>query len=59
MSVESIIDLISNLGLSVALLLYFIYKDNKFTENITKAITSIDESLNIIQTILLKEENKL
>lgn len=59
MSVESIVDLISNLGLSVALLLYFIYKDNKFTENITKAITSIDESLNIIQTILLKEEKKL
>lgn len=59
MSVESIVELISNLGLSVALLLYFIYKDNKFTENITKAITSIDESLNIIQTILLKEEKKL
>ena len=59
MSVESIIELISNLGLSVGLLIYFIYKDNKFTENITKAITSIDESLNIIQTILLKEEKKL
>jgi hypothetical protein len=59
MSVEEIIELISNLGLSVGLLLYFIYKDNKFTENITKAITSIDESLNIIQTILLKEDNKL
>lgn len=59
MSVESIVELISNLGLSVALLIYFIYKDNKFSENITKAITSIDESLNIIQTILLKEEKKL
>ena len=46
---DDIINLIVNNGTAVALLIYFIYKDNKFTENITKALTSIEESLEIIK----------
>lgn len=46
---DEIINLIVNNGTAVALLIYFIYKDNKFTENITKALTSIEESLEIIK----------
>lgn len=46
---NEIINLIVNNGTAVALLIYFIYKDNKFTENITKALSSIEESLEIIK----------
>lgn len=46
---DEIMNLIVNNGSAVALLIYFIYKDNKFTENITKALSSIEESLEIIK----------
>ena len=46
---NEIADLMINNGTAIALLIYFIYKDNKFTENITKALTSIEESLEIIK----------
>ncbi len=51
---ENIITMIINNGSAIALLAYFIYKDNKFTENITKALTSIEESLEIIKESVIK-----
>ncbi len=53
---ENIITMVINNGSAIALLAYFIYKDNKFTETITKALTSIEESLEIIKESL-KEGN--
>lgn len=53
---DDIINLIVNNGTAVALLIYFIYKDNKFTENITKALTSIEESLEIIKESVSKNK---
>lgn len=53
---DKIIDMIVNNGTAVALLVYFIYKDNKFTENLTKALTSIDESLELLKNELLKKD---
>ena len=46
---NDIITLIINNGSAVALLAYFIYKDNKFTQTITTALTTINESLEIIK----------
>ncbi len=46
---EDIVSLIVNNGAAIALLVYFIYKDNKFTETITKSLTAINESLEIIK----------
>lgn len=46
---EQIIDLLVNNGTAIALLVYFIYKDNKFTEQITKSLTAIDDSIEIIK----------
>ena len=51
---DNILTLIINNGSAIALLAYFIYKDNKFTENITKALTSIEESLEIIKESVKK-----
>ena len=53
---DEIMNLIVNNGSAVALLIYFIYKDNKFTENITKALTSIEESLQIIKESVSKNK---
>ena len=39
---NDIITLIVNNGSALALLTYFIYKDNKFTETITTALASIN-----------------
>ena len=56
---EQIVDLIVNNGTAIALLVYFIYKDNKFTEQMTKSLTAINDSLDIIKDkVLSEEENK-
>lgn len=53
---DEIANLMINNGTAIALLIYFIYKDNKFTDNITKALTSIEESLQIIRDSLNKNK---
>ncbi len=53
---EQIIDLIVNNGTAIALLVYFIYKDNKFTEQLTKSLTAINDSLEIIKDEMLGKE---
>lgn len=53
MGIKEIATTIINTGSTVVLLAYFIYKDNKFTETINKALTSINESLEIIRNKLL------
>ena len=53
---DEIVNLMVNNGTAIALLIYFIYKDNKFTENITKALTSIEESLEIIKDSVNKNK---
>lgn len=50
---DQIIDIIVNNGTAIALLIYFIYKDNKFTEQITKSLTAINDSLEIIKDEIL------
>lgn len=51
---DVIFDIIKNIGIPAGLLCYFMYKDNKFTETITKALTSIDDSLEIIRETVVK-----
>lgn len=53
---DEIVNLIVNNGTAIALLVYFIYKDNKFTENITKALSSIEDSLEIIKESVNKNK---
>ena len=57
MEVKQIIDLIINNGTAVALLIYFIYKDNKFTSQIEKALVSIDESLKILRDTMDRKDD--
>ena len=55
---NEILSAIINNGSAIALLAYFIYKDNRFTETITKALTSIDDSLEIIKRQIIKGGEK-
>ena len=53
---EDIITLLVNNGSAIALLAYFIYKDNKFNDTINKSLTNISDSLQVIKDML--EERK-
>lgn len=57
-NMDDIITLIINNGSAVALLAYFIYKDNKFTQTITTALASINESLEIIKESIKEVRKK-
>lgn len=52
---NDIASMIINNGAAIGLLIYFVYKDNKFTAMISKSLTNISNSLDIIQDILNKE----
>lgn len=54
MKIEDLVKLIVDNGISIALLIYFVYKDNKFTENITKSLTAIQDSLEILKDNVVK-----
>lgn len=53
---DQLIDLIVNNGTAIALLVYFIYKDNKFTDQMTKSLTAINDSLDIIKDKVLDDK---
>lgn len=55
---NDIASMIINNGAAIGLLVYFVYKDNKFTSMISKSLTNISNSLDIIQDILNKEVKK-
>lgn len=55
---EQIVNLIINNGCAVGLLIYFIYKDNKFSDTINKALTNISDSIEVIKDLLMKEGEK-
>lgn len=55
---NDIASMIINNGAAIGLLVYFVYKDNKFTSIISKSLTNISNSLDIIQDILNKEVKK-
>lgn len=52
---NDVTSMIINNGAAIGLLVYFVYKDNKFTSMISKSLTNISNSLDIIQDILNKE----
>lgn len=52
---NDITSMIINNGAAIGRLVYFVYKDNKFTSMISKSLTNISNSLDIIQDILNKE----
>ena len=47
--VEEIVNLVMSNGLAVAIVVYFLYKDYRFNESITKVLTEVKEILAVLK----------
>ena len=54
MSVEQIISLVTNNGESIGLLLYFVYRDNKFMNTLNTTLTTLRNTTESIKKMLEK-----
>lgn len=50
----SLIDILVNHGCAVALVAYYFVKDYKFTENLTKTLTMLEQSINNLHDVIVK-----
>ena len=58
MSVEQIISVITNNGVSIGLLLYFVYRDNKFMNTLNTTLTTLRNTTESIKKMLEKRDSK-
>ena len=58
MIMNDIVNLIINSGVSVVIVAYFIFKDNKFNNELVKTMTEITVTLKDIQEDLKSYKNK-
>ena len=58
MSVEQIISLVTNNGVSIGLLLYFVYRDNKFMNTLNTTLTTLRNTTESIKKMLEKRDTK-
>lgn len=50
MGFEQIVEIVLNNGMSVAIILYFLYKDYKFNDSILKVLGEVKEVLSSLKT---------
>ena len=50
MTFDQIIEVVLNNGMSVAIILYFLYKDYKFNDSILKVLGEVKEVLSSLKT---------
>lgn len=55
---EQIVQLASNVGVTVVVIAYFMYRDNKFMTELQKMLTTMNDSLTTIDQLLLHEKLK-
>lgn len=53
---NDVLNAIVNNGVAIGMLMYFIYKDSKWTETINKSLTSINDSLEVIKETVVKKK---
>lgn len=53
---EQIVQLASNVGVTVVVIAYFMYRDNKFMTELQKMLTAMNDSLTTINQLLLQEK---
>ena len=56
MDVETIVSLIVNNGVAVGLLAYFVYRDNKFMNQLTITLSTLQKSVDSVKRLLEKRE---
>lgn len=55
---EQIAQLATNVGVTVVIIAYFMYRDNKFMSELQKTLTTMNDSLTTINQLLLHENLK-
>lgn len=58
MTIEQIISVITNNGVSIGLLLYFVYRDNKFMNTLNTTLTTLRNTTESIKKMLEKRDTK-
>lgn len=53
---EQIVQLASNVGVTIVVIAYFMYRDNKFMTELQKMLTTMNDSLTTINQLLIKEK---
>lgn len=56
MDVETVVSLIVNNGVAVGLLAYFVYRDNKFMNQLTVTLTTLQKSVDSVKRLLEKRD---
>lgn len=52
---ENIINLVVSNGIGVACIVYFMFRDYRFQDNISKTLTTLQETTELIKDFLIKE----
>ena len=58
MTIEQVISVITNNGVSIGLLLYFVYRDNKFMNTLNTTLTTLRNTTESIKKMLEKRDSK-
>ena len=58
MTIEQIISVITNNGVSIGLLLYFVYRDNKFMNTLNTTLTTLRNTTESIKKMLEKRDSR-
>ncbi len=55
---ETIVDLLVNNGVAIAVVAFFMWKDIRFMDTIQQTLTSLDESTKLIEKYFIEEGGK-
>ena len=58
MTIEQIVNLIVNNGVSIGLLIYFVYRDNKFMNTLSTTLTTLKNTTESIKKMIEKRNEK-
>lgn len=57
-NIETIINMIVNNGVAIALLSYFVYRDNKFMTTLSTTLDSLQKSVDSVKKLIERGEKK-
>lgn len=56
-TIDSIVALITNAGVSIGVLVYFMYRDFKFMDTLSKTLTTLVDTVNTLKEIVKENTN--
>lgn len=55
---DDLVNLIMNSSVTIVVLAYFIYRDYKFNDKLNSSLVTLNETVNLVKDLLLKEEKE-